>query len=47
MCGFGSDARMNIPGIAEKNWRFRTTMETIDAMDRDYYAHINRLFRRG
>jgi len=47
MCGFGSDARMNIPGIAEKNWRFRTTKETIDAMDRDYFAHINRLFRRG
>lgn len=47
MCGFGSDARMNIPGIAEKNWRFRTTLETIDAMDHDYFAHINRLFRRG
>ena len=47
MCGFGNDARMNIPGIAEKNWRFRTTQETIDAMDRSYFAHINRLFRRG
>lgn len=47
LCGFGSDARMNIPGIAEKNWRFRTTKETIDAMDHAYYAHINRLFRRG
>ncbi len=47
MCGFGSDARMNIPGIAEKNWRFRTTRETISAMDAAYYAHINRLFRRG
>ena len=47
MCGFGSDARMNIPGVAELNWRFRTTQETIDAMDGDYFAHINRLFRRG
>ncbi len=47
MCGFGSDARMNIPGVAEKNWRYRTTMETIDNMDDRYFAHINRLFRRG
>ncbi len=47
MCGFGSDARMNIPGVAEKNWRYRTTMATVDAMDQDYYAYINRLFRRG
>ncbi len=47
MCGFGSDARMNIPGIAEKNWRYRTTMATIDAMDQEYFARINRLFRRG
>ncbi len=47
MCGFGSDARMNIPGVAEKNWCFRTTQETIDNMDHAYFAHINRLFRRG
>ena len=47
MCGFGSDARMNIPGIAEKNWRFRTTRDTIRSMDQAYYKHINRLFRRG
>ncbi|MBQ7741099.1 MAG: 4-alpha-glucanotransferase [Eubacterium sp.] len=46
MCGFGSDARMNIPGVAEKNWRFRTTRETIDSIDGDYFRHINALYRR-
>ena len=46
MCGFGSDARMNIPGVPDKNWRFRTTQETIDNLDLDYFRHINSLFRR-
>ncbi len=46
MCGFGSDARMNIPGVPEKNWRFRTTMDTIRNMDKDYFKKINSLYRR-
>lgn len=46
LCGFGSDARMNIPGVADKNWRFRTTDETIDGIDFEYYKKINRLFKR-
>lgn len=46
MCGFGSDARMNIPGVPEKNWRFRTTMDTIMNIDKDYFRHINSLYRR-
>ena len=46
MCGFGSDARMNIPGVPEKNWRFRTTEDTINSIDSDYFKHINSLYRR-
>lgn len=46
MCGFGSDARMNIPGVPEKNWRFRTTKETIEKTDREYFRKINALYRR-
>ena len=46
MCGFGSDARMNTPGVPDKNWRFRTTRETIDNIDSNYFRHINALYRR-
>ena len=46
MCGFGSDARMNIPGVPEKKWRFRTTRDTIDNIDAEYFRHINSLYRR-
>lgn len=46
MCGFGSDARMNVPGRALGNWQFRTTDETINQIDSDYYKKINDLFRR-
>lgn len=47
MCGFGSDARMNTPGIADGNWQFRTTDDTLKKIDVEYYKKINRLFRRG
>lgn len=46
MCGFGSDARMNTPGIAENNWGFRTTSQTLEQIDFAYYKKINNLFRR-
>ncbi len=46
MCGFGSDARMNIPSVPEKNWRFRTTTETIDSVDVQYFKKINSIYRR-
>lgn len=46
MCGFGSDARMNIPGVPEKNWRFRTTNDTIENIDFAYFKKINSLYRR-
>ena len=46
MCGFGADARMNIPGVPEKNWRFRTTRETINGLDAEYFRRINSLYRR-
>lgn len=46
MCGFGSDARMNIPGVPEKNWRYRTTKETVDNVDTEYFRKINSLYRR-
>ncbi|MCH5314955.1 MAG: 4-alpha-glucanotransferase [Eubacterium sp.] len=46
MCGFGSDARMNVPGVPEKNWLFRTTADTIRNIDKEYFKKINSLYRR-
>ncbi len=46
LCGFGSDARMNVPGDDSGKWRFRTTWETIDGIDMGYYSKLNSLFRR-
>lgn len=46
LCGFGSDARMNIPGVPKDNWRFRTTFETIFGVDVAYFKKINQLFFR-
>ncbi len=46
LCGFGNDARMNIPGIADLNWRIRTTRETINGIDKEYFKKINHLYAR-
>ncbi len=46
MCGFGSDARMNIPGDDSGKWQFRTTVETCNKIDTVYFRKINSLFRR-
>lgn len=46
LCGFGCDARMNIPGVPKDNWRFRTTFETVNSVDKNYFKRINELFFR-
>ena len=46
MCGFGSDARMNIPGVPDLNWRVRTTSETLRSIDKEYFKKLNRIFGR-
>ncbi|MEG2080353.1 MAG: 4-alpha-glucanotransferase [Oscillospiraceae bacterium] len=46
LCGFGGDARMNVPSRASGNWQFRTTNDTIEQIDSQYYKKINSLFRR-
>lgn len=47
LCGFGCDARMNIPGVPKDNWRFRTTAETVAGIDTDYFRTINELYFRA
>ena len=46
MCGYGKDARMNIPGTSEENWAFRIGKEGLDGIDKRYFAEINRVYRR-
>ena len=46
MCGYGKDARMNIPGTAEKNWAFRISHDGLNSIDKAYYREINHIYRR-
>lgn len=46
LCGFGSDARMNVPGVPEHNWLYRAAEETLQNLDAGYYRNLNRLFSR-
>lgn len=47
MCGFGSDARMNIPSVPEKNWRYRADSETVNRLDVEYFKKINSVYKRN
>ncbi len=44
--GFGSDTRMNRPGIESGQWRFRLTYDALDHLDTDWIRHINKLYER-
>lgn len=46
MCGYGKDARMNIPGTTKDNWCFRISEDGLNSIDKAYYREINRLYRR-
>lgn len=46
MCGFGNDARMNKPGIAEKNWLYRAGKDAMQNVDESYFAKINKIYKR-
>lgn len=46
LLGFGSDTRINIPGVAEGNWRYRFTEENYQDIDGDFVRELNRIYRR-
>ena len=46
MCGFGKDARMNIPGTMGENWTWRISADALSMIDADYYREINNIYRR-
>ncbi|MDD4716714.1 MAG: 4-alpha-glucanotransferase [Eubacteriales bacterium] len=46
ICGFGSDARMNVPGVPSGNWRFRITGSALADLPADHWRRQNLVFRR-
>jgi 4-alpha-glucanotransferase len=44
--GYGADSRLNIPGTATGNWRWRVTQDGLNEIDRDYWKNQLRLFNR-
>ena len=44
---YGRDTRMNTPGRADANWRYRLTREQLDTIDRAEYKHLNGIFGRA
>ncbi len=39
---YGSDTRMNVPGVAEGNWQYRITKAQLDLIDREKFRRWNR-----
>ena len=46
LLGFGADTRINTPGRADGNWRYRITAEQMAAIDVTRFAHLNRIYAR-
>lgn len=46
LCGYGSDTRMNVPGVAEGCWRYRTNYTAVNNIDRDFIRGIIRIYGR-
>lgn len=46
LCGFGSDTKMNAPGVADGNWRFRVSREQLAEIDFDWLKKQNYIYHR-
>lgn len=46
MCGYGKDARLNIPGTSDKNWIFRISADALSQIDVGYFNEINFIYKR-
>jgi len=44
--GYGCDTRMNTPGCADGNWRYRVTKQQLDSVDSNYWNSQNELYSR-
>jgi 4-alpha-glucanotransferase len=43
---YGSDTRLNTPGKADGNWRYRVTKEQLDMIDWSSLARLNKMYSR-
>ena len=46
LLGYGSDTRLNFPGRAENNWRYRVTEEQIETIDKQRFRRLNEIYFR-
>ena len=46
LLGYGSDTRMNRPGLATGQWRFRVTSDALSQIDTDWLSLINHVYQR-
>ena len=43
---YGADTRLNTPGVADNNWAFRITKNSLLSIDKDKYLYYNKLYSR-
>lgn len=44
---YGSDTRINVPGVATGNWSYRVTKEQLLKADKEFFKSLNRIYKRG
>ncbi len=44
---YGSDTRLNIPGLGEGNWGYRLTKEQLSSLDKKHFLSLNSLYGRA
>jgi 4-alpha-glucanotransferase len=46
LLAYGADTRLNRPGTAENNWKYRVEASQFDEIDYQKLAYFNRLYKR-
>jgi|AGTN01.1.fsa_nt_gi 4-alpha-glucanotransferase len=46
LCGYGSDTRINVPGVAKGNWEYRATNAAYEEIDGNFILELNRRYGR-
>jgi 4-alpha-glucanotransferase len=43
---YGSDTRINTPGVADGNWSYRVTKDQLMNADKEFFRKLNRIYKR-